>query len=156
MVVTRSNAVHALLYLITSLISVALMFFVLGAPFVAALQVMIYAAAIMVLLAFAIMLSGSGIETQNDPGLFRRPMIWAGPVALAGVLLCGLIYAVTSGGHTSLDGAAVTPEQVSGALFSPYLLGLELISLLLLGALVGACRVGTGDKNAEPGGTEKG
>ena len=56
MVITRKNAVHALLYLIVSLLSVALVFFVLGAPFVAALEVIIYAGAIMVLFVFVIMM----------------------------------------------------------------------------------------------------
>ena len=54
MVVTRKSAVHALLYLIVSLLAVALIFFSLGAPFVAALEVIIYAGAIMVLFVFVI------------------------------------------------------------------------------------------------------
>ena len=56
MVISRTNAVHALLYLIVSLLSVALIFFILGAPFVAALEVIIYAGAIMVLFIFAVMM----------------------------------------------------------------------------------------------------
>ena len=60
MVVTRANPVHALLYLILSLFSVALIFFALGAPFVAALEVIIYAGAIMVLFVFVIMMINPG------------------------------------------------------------------------------------------------
>ena len=56
MVVTRASAVHALLYLIVSLLAVAVVFFVLGAPFVAALEVIIYAGAVMVLFVFVIMM----------------------------------------------------------------------------------------------------
>ena len=61
MVITRLNAVHALLYLIVSLLSVALIFFVLGAPFVAALEVIVYAGAIMVLFVFVIMMLNLGV-----------------------------------------------------------------------------------------------
>ena len=57
MAVTRASAVHALLYLIVSLLAVAIIFFVLGAPFVAALEVIIYAGAVMVLFVFVIMFS---------------------------------------------------------------------------------------------------
>ena len=60
MVITRLNAVHALLYFIVSLFAVALIFFLLGAPFVAALEVIIYAGAIMVLFVFVVMLLNLG------------------------------------------------------------------------------------------------
>ena len=60
MVITRLNAVHALLYLIVSLLAVALIFFLLGAPFVAALEVIIYAGAIMVLFLFVVMMLNQG------------------------------------------------------------------------------------------------
>ena len=58
--ITRINAVHALLYLLVSLLSVALIFLFLGAPFVAAFEVIIYGGAIMVLFAFVIMMLGLG------------------------------------------------------------------------------------------------
>ena len=60
MVITRASAVHALLYLIVSLLAVAIVFFVLGAPFVAALEVIIYAGAVMVLFVFVIMMLNLG------------------------------------------------------------------------------------------------
>ena len=60
MVITRASAVHALLYLIVSLLAVAIIFFVLGAPFVAALEVIIYAGAVMVLFVFVIMMLNLG------------------------------------------------------------------------------------------------
>ena len=56
MVITRANAVHALLYLVVSLLAVAIVFYVLGAPFAAALEVIVYAGAIMVLFVFVIMM----------------------------------------------------------------------------------------------------
>ena len=60
MVITRLNAIHAVLYLIVSLLAVAVMFLALGAPFVAALEVIIYAGAIMVLFVFVVMLLNLG------------------------------------------------------------------------------------------------
>ena len=56
LMITRLNAVHALLYLVVSLLAVATVFFILGAPFVAALEVIIYAGAIMVLFIFVMMM----------------------------------------------------------------------------------------------------
>jgi len=60
MMLTRLNAVHALLYLIVSLLAVAVVFYTFGAPFVAALEVIIYAGAIMVLFIFVVMLLNLG------------------------------------------------------------------------------------------------
>ena len=63
MAITRANAVHALLYMITSLLSASLIFFLLGAPYVAALQAIVYAGAIMVLFVFVIMMLNQGPES---------------------------------------------------------------------------------------------
>jgi len=142
MVVTRLNVVHALLYLILSLFSVALIFFVLGAPFVAALEVIIYAGAIMVLFIFVIMILNLGPETREQERLWLHPRMWIGPALLAGVLLCELLYVIKLGGNHSSVAVNVSPKQVGIALFGPYLLGVELASLLLLAGLVGAYHLG--------------
>ena len=73
MVITRTNAVHALLYLIVSLLSVALVFFLLGAPFVAALEVIIYAGAIMVLFIFVIMMLNVGADVCKTGEAMDEP-----------------------------------------------------------------------------------
>ena len=87
------NAVHALLYLIVSLLAVAVIFFTLGAPFVAALEVIIYAGAIMVLFVFVIMMLNLGAGA-GDAGaaLAAAPRAWIGPALLALVLLAELVY----------------------------------------------------------------
>jgi NADH-quinone oxidoreductase subunit J len=64
MTITRNNAIHALLYLILSLLSISVIFFILGAPFIAALEVIIYAGAIMVLFIFVIMMLNIGTEKR--------------------------------------------------------------------------------------------
>ena len=136
MVVTRSQLVHALLYLVISLFAVAVVFFTLGAPFVAALEVIVYAGAIMMLFVFAVMLLD--VRALKPP---RIPWsVWAGPLILIAVLLAELVYGITLQNH-ALAGSSVGPQQVSAALFGPYVLGVELASMLLLAALIGARHV---------------
>jgi NADH-quinone oxidoreductase subunit J len=140
--VTRLNAVHALLYLILSLLAMALVFFSLGAAFVAALEVVIYAGAIVVLFIFVVMMLNLGPEAAEQERTWQEPRFWVGPAILAAVLLGELIVVAVQGGMSALAGAAVDPKQVSLALYGPYLVGVELASLLLLAGLVGAYHLG--------------
>ncbi len=140
-VVVQLNAVHALLYLVVSLLAVALMFYMLGAPFAAALEVIIYAGAIMVLFVFVVMILNLGPQsTEQERGWLLRTR-WIGPAALAALLLAELIYLFVRTG-TPLAGTVVEPRQVGVALFGVYLLGVELASVLLLSGLVGAYHLG--------------
>jgi NADH-quinone oxidoreductase subunit J len=142
MVVTRANPVHALLYLVLSLFSVALIFFALGAPFVATLEVIIYAGAIMVLFVFVIMMINPGRRGIEREKQWLNPRIWIGPSILAGILLAELIYILTRGGGHMAGIAEVTPKEVAIALFGPYILAVELASMLLLAGLIGAYHLG--------------
>ena len=138
MVITRSKAVHALLYLVVSLLSLALVFFVLGAPFVAALEVIIYAGAIMVLFLFAVMLLNLGPEAERREKEWLRWTAWIGPAIVSLALLAELIYVVVRSGIPASAPGTLSPRQVGVALFGPYLLGVELASMLLLAGLVAA------------------
>jgi NADH-quinone oxidoreductase subunit J len=149
MVITRLNAAHALLYLILSLLSVALIFFVHGAPFVAALEVIIYAGAIMVLFVFVIMMLNLGPQTIEQESKWLNAKMWIGPGILALVLTLELVYVLTRGGSEPPGGGVVQPNQVGIALFGPYLLGVELASMLLLSGLVGAYHLGRRDQATE-------
>jgi NADH-quinone oxidoreductase subunit J len=142
MAITRPNAVHALLYLIVSLLAVSLVFFTLGAPFIAALEVIIYAGAIMVLFVFVIMMLNLGPETTQQEREWLNPIAWRGPAVLVAVLIVELIYIFAQGGNPSTGPEIVEPKAVSLALYGPYLLGVELASLLLLAGLVGAYHLG--------------
>ena len=149
MVITRSNAVHALLYLVVSLLAVAVIFYVLGAPFAAALEVIIYAGAIMVLFAFVVMMLSLGSRAAALERRWMPPTAWIGPGLLAlilagelGYLLLGSQPQGGSATGNSAAGAAIGPAQVGGALFGPYLLAVELASILLLAALAGAYHLG--------------
>jgi NADH-quinone oxidoreductase subunit J len=152
LVITRTNAVHALLYLIVSLLSVALVFYTLGAPFVAVLEVIIYAGAIMVLFLFAIMILNLGPQASGQERQWLQPGIWRGPAILAAILAAELIYLLLAAGGQLLPTAVVEPEEVGMALFGPYLLGVELASLLLLAGLVGAYHLGRRPEAGEHGG----
>ena len=164
LVITRSQAVHALLYLIVSLLAVAVIFYVLGAALVAALEVIIYAGAIMVLFVFVIMMLNLGPPAAARERAWQRPGMWVGPSILAAALLGEVIYIITSGAasgvQTSL--AAVGPQEVGASLFGPYAIGVELASMLLLAGLVGAYHLGRRDRpgmastrrNGDQGGTQ--
>ena len=149
MVITRVNAVHALLYFIVSLLSVAMIFFVIGAPFVAALEVIIYAGAIMVLFVFVIMLLNIGSEAAEQERQLMSPRIWSGPAALAALLMAEFVYmiAVAEAGSGAMK--IVGPKEVGVTLLTKYLLGVELASFLLLAGLVGAYHLGRRERGAE-------
>ncbi|MCP8686189.1 NADH-quinone oxidoreductase subunit J [Marinobacterium sedimentorum] len=136
-VIRGVNAMHALLYLIVVLLAIALMFFMLGAPFAAALEVIIYAGAIMVLMVFVIMMLNQGDSAVGQERAWRAGRIWRGPALLCAVLLAQLGYLLLPA-VVSADAAAVDAVAVGRALYGPYLLLVELASMLLLAALVGA------------------
>jgi NADH-quinone oxidoreductase subunit J len=141
LVITRANAVHALLYLVVSLLAVALVFYALGAAFAAALEVIVYAGAIMVLFVFVVMMMNLGGTAAAREMLWMEPKIWIGPSVLSIILAAQLVYTLGTNntGHLSL--LLISPLGVGIALFGPYLLCVELASVLLLAALVGAYRI---------------
>ena len=149
--ITRTNAVHALLYFICSLLATGVMFFLLGASFVAALVVIVNAGAIMVLFVFVVMMLDVGPQTseQERTGLSLRA--WIGPVLLSGVLILELAYVLIGYREGTTAGQVVPPKAVGVALFGPYLLATELASMLLLAGLLGAYHLGQGAmKTKEP------
>ena len=141
LMLTRLNLVHALLYLIVSLLAVAVEFFVLGAPFAAALEAIVYAGAIMVLFLFVVMMLNIGRHAAETERQWLTPGIWTGPVILASILMIEVIYLARTA-SASLGTGATGPKEVGIALFGPYLIGVELASMLLLAGLVGAYHLG--------------
>jgi len=142
LMITRLHAVHALLYLIVSLLAVSVVFYTLGAPFIAALEVIIYAGAIMVLFVFVVMLLNLGEAAAHAERALLKPSVWTGPLILAAILMAEFIYLLTAGSGGSSGGAMIGPRGVGASLFGPYLIGVELASMLLLGGLVGAYHLG--------------
>jgi NADH-quinone oxidoreductase subunit J len=137
-VVTEKNAVHAALFLILNIISLAVIYLLLGAEFVAAIQVIVYAGAIMVLFLYVAMLSGEAATPEGPDRLAWQRRIAVG----AGLILAALIYraAAESGqGHAvSIGAIGGSPAEVGRLLFTRYALPFEIASLLLLIAMVGA------------------
>jgi len=141
---TRSHAVHALLYLIVSLLAVGVVFFVLGAPFAAALVVIVNAGAIMVLFLFVIMMLNLGPEAPPAQGRWLHPRTWTVPAVLSGLLAVELIYCLSAIHSQASTAQVVAPREAGLALFGPYLLGVELASMLLLVGVLGAYHLGRG------------
>lgn len=150
LVVTRTDAVHALLYFIVSLFAVAVVFLLLGAPFVAALEVIVYAGAIMVLFVFVIMLLGVGPEAKLQERRWLPPGAWLGPGFLAAVLGLLLVWILALGEVTAPAGHLVGPREVGVTLWGPYLLGVEIAALLLLAGLVGAFNLAVRERRRPP------
>ena len=135
--VFKKNPIHGALFLVVNLATIAAFYLSLGAEFLAAAQVIVYAGAIMVLFVFAIMVLIPGKEeTGPDP---RRPVrVLALPVGL--VLLAELAVIVAARGSAVPATAPAVPggvEAIGRLLFTDYLFPFELTSVLLLAAMVG-------------------
>ncbi len=139
------NPVHALLNLVVALLAIAGMLFMLGAPFAGALEVIVYAGAIMVLFVFVVMMLNLGPETSRQEAQWLKPKVWVGPGVLSLLLLAGLLYVLLGGSSQPAALATVDAKQVGIVLFGPYLLAVELASMLLLAALVAAYHLGRND-----------
>jgi NADH-quinone oxidoreductase subunit J len=140
--ITRRSAVHALLYLILSLLAVSVVFYVIGAPFVAALEVIIYAGAIMVLFLFVVMMLNIGKHATEVEATWLQPAVWAWPSALATILIVELFYVAIRAPRPAGSMLVITPKDIGISLFGPYAIGVELASLLLMAGLVGAYHLG--------------
>ncbi len=146
-VVTSRNPVHSALNLVVTLFGVAILFVSLHAPFLAAVQVIVYAGAIVVLFLFVIMLLGVDREEALDaePLKGQRPM-----AAALGALILGELALLSSLRFRTPDPAdlagSINPvvadktniEQLAEAIFTRYLLAFEVTSVLLVIAVVGA------------------
>ncbi len=147
LVVTRTNAVHALLYLIVSLLSISVIFFILGAPFIAALEVIVYAGAIMILFVFVVMMLNQGKESLKQEKEWFKIKNWIGPSILSLILLIELTYVFTSVDTPVGNTGIVDTHEISKSLFGPYILGVEMVAMLLMAATVGAFHIGREKKN---------
>ncbi len=140
--ITRPMAMHALLYLVVSMLGIAVVFFTMGAPLVAALEVIVYAGAVVVLFVFAVMMLALGGQAHQTERQWLAGTIWVGPTLLSAILLAEVIYLIARAGLSGSIGGVVGPKEVGIALYGFYVVGVELASMLLLGALIGACHLG--------------
>jgi len=138
LVVSTSHLVHAALWLVVTLGAIPGVYLVLAAEFVAWVQVLIYVGAVVVLLLFALMLTRAPTGPQPDLTVRR-----AAPAALVGLLVAVLLGTTVVGGfqdvRIDLDAAVVGSAEVTGdTIFRRWVLPFEVLSVLLLAALVGA------------------
>ena len=151
-VVTNTNPVHALLSLIVSLLAGAGIFLIIGAPFAAALEVIVYAGAIMVLFVFVVMMLNLGQHTVDQERKWLTSDAWAYPALMS--FLVGLcLFWVLGSDYTQHGAVLVTqvigPKAIGQALFTHYLLLVEVAAMLLLAALVAAFHLGKREPSAE-------
>lgn len=139
---TRLGPIHGLLYLVLSMLAIAVMLSLLGATFIAALEVIIYAGAIVVLFIFVVMLLNQGYETIRAERRWLAPKTWIGPAILSTVLAGAIAYALFHAREPYAGTGVIPPRSVGLDLYGPYLIGLELASFLLLSGLVGAYHLG--------------
>lgn len=137
-VITRRVAMHALINLIVTFLALACVFWTLGAPFAAVLQIVVYAGAIMVLFVFAVMILNMGPEQSGGRA---NLLAWVVPAVLAGILLVEFVV-VLIGGKPAENGGVVGPAAVGESLFTVYALGVEIASVMLLAGLVAAFHYG--------------
>jgi NADH-quinone oxidoreductase subunit J len=136
-VVTASNVVHAAAFLVVVLAGAASLFILLGAEFVAITQVLVYIGAIVVLFLFGIMLTRAPMEGTENPSRDNWPI--AGLTGFVLLLLLG--YSLWDGfGESKIPGdlEPTNTGALADAIFGQYLVPFEVVSLLLLAALVGA------------------
>jgi NADH-quinone oxidoreductase subunit J len=136
-VVTTRNVVHAALYLVGSLLGAAALFVLLFAEFVAWVQVLVYVGAVVVLMLFGLMLTRAPIGSANfDNDQRLLAAVCAG--ALFGVTSWIMVDAF-SGRTVSFERAqGITTRAIGETIFSAFVLPFEVVSVLLLAALVGA------------------
>jgi NADH-quinone oxidoreductase subunit J len=148
MAISGRNAIHSLLYLILSLLAISVVFYLLNAPFIAALEVIIYAGAIMVLFIFVTMMLNIGLERTTEKK-WLNPRMWIVPSILAAILLINLILAMKNMKKPDFDNQAILPKQVGISLFSTYLLAVEIAAILLMAGVIGAYHLGSQKKKVK-------
>lgn len=150
-VVIHANPVHAILSMIVSLLAVAGILFILGAPFAGALEIVVYAGAILVLFVFVIMMLNLGMANESREERWLDARTWAVPTGLT-IIIAVVLYALIGINHDEtavIGGVTVSAKVVGTALFSKYMMLVEVAALLLLAALVAAYHLGKGSLNDE-------
>lgn len=162
--VMARNAVHSALFLISSLVSVAALFIILGAEFIAGVQILVYVGGVMVLFLFVIMLVNVGAEEEGKAAIFNRTPQVAAALVFSLLLVLGLLLAINRGfgsaaqkekaqaaeqtreaqaqnfpaGATGVSRLTRETERVGNSLYTYASLPFEIASVLLLVAIIGS------------------
>ena len=136
-VVSGKNLVHSVLWLAVTLATTAVLFVMLSAPFLAGIQILLYTGGVITLMLFGVMLTRrhEGVMIENETTPARR---WPG--AITGALAFGVIAAAIrkTDGLPSHPGRVVTTEEIGNSFLTEQLLAFEVLSILLLAAMIGA------------------
>jgi NADH-quinone oxidoreductase subunit J len=149
--VISRNLMHAVVHLVISFVGTAMLLYLLGAPLLAALEVIIYAGAIMVLFVFIVVTLAVPVSGGERWRYVRQ---WI-PAALLGLALLIIMAALIASDPVSRQGlqlASVSPRAFGGFIFEKYWLAVEVVSLLLFVALVGALYLGRHAFRSKKGG----
>jgi NADH-quinone oxidoreductase subunit J len=138
-VVIQTHPISSALSLVGVMCSLAVLYLLLGAEFIAAAQVIVYAGAIMVVFVFVIMLLNAGAERKESKSLVARYLGFPLQIGLLGVLSYAIYLAMPRSVGVKFGGfMGGKAEDVGRALFTAYLLPFELTSALVLIAILGA------------------
>ncbi|PLK59397.1 NADH:ubiquinone oxidoreductase subunit J [Candidatus Palibaumannia cicadellinicola] len=141
-VITHNQPIYALLYLIISLLAVACVFFSIGAYFAGALEIIVYAGAIMVLFVFVVMMLNMSSGCKQYEQDLLQLTVWLGPSILSIGLLIVLLHVFWYASDHNMSCQLIEAKKVGISLFGPYVLAVELVSILLLAGLVVAFHLG--------------
>ncbi len=144
-VVFQKNPIYSAIFLIQTMVSLAVLYVLLHAQFIAAIQVMVYAGAIMVLFVFVIMLldlSKTDVEAGRDNLLFQKPsavILGFILVVMIGIVTLKTVFQGTKGEYTPESISQIGNTQLVGKmLFTKYVFPFEIASILLFAAIIGA------------------
>jgi NADH-quinone oxidoreductase subunit J len=154
LVIAQRNPIHSVIFIIASFGALSGLYVLLEAPFVAVIQIIVYAGAIMVLFLFVVMLLNAPHE-QTEYDLKARPLrlpeVARVGAALAVALALELVWALTRAGEaTAFPSSGVSSMRTIGrVLFTDYAFPFEVTSVLILAAMVGAVVLARRDRSAE-------
>lgn len=156
MVISAKNIVHSAFYLAATLLCVAVYFIMLRAQYLAAVQILVYMGAVVVLILFALMLTRTAVGDYTN--ISSKQTVFAGVVALMLFAALTVVFHITNipGADGIASGIAVTSiKDFSDVLFSKYALPFEVASVLLLAALVGSVVLAVKGKQEEDKGQKQ-
>ena len=134
----QSHPINSALSLIVVMSSLAVLYLLLGAEFLAIAQIIVYAGAIMVLFTFVVMLLNVGTEEKTHGSRVAKTIGFPAAVVVLGVIATVLLEAQKQLGRVSLSDGITTTQDLSRVLFRDMLLPFELTSILILIAILGA------------------
>jgi len=134
----QTHPINSALSLIVVMSSLAVLYLLLGAEFLAIAQIIVYAGAVMVLFTFVVMLLNVGEEEKTNGSKIAKTIGFPAAVVILGVIADIILVAQRSLGRVSLDEPITTTKDLSAVLFRDLLLPFELTSVLILIAILGA------------------